>query len=195
MEKQSLFVGTGNPKKLQEMKAILGDGFDVKSFNDLPAPLEVEETEPTLEGNARLKAMSYHAHTGLPCLADDTGLEVEALGGAPGVYSARYAGPGNDPEANIAKLLAALQGVSNRQAQFRTVISWHDGKELRYFEGILKGTIALEKRGHKNFGYDPIFIPEGDSRTLAEMAPEEKNAISHRGLAVRKFAAYLNRKP
>jgi XTP/dITP diphosphohydrolase len=195
MEKQLLFVGTANPKKLQEMKAILGDGFEVKSFTDLAAPLEVEETEPTLEGNARLKAMSYHVHTGLPCLADDTGLEVEALFGGPGVYSARYAGPGNDPEANIAKLLAALQGVSNRRAQFRTVISWYDGKELRFFEGILKGMIAPEKRGRENFGYDPIFIPEGGSRTLAEMAPEEKNAISHRGLAVRKFATYIHQRP
>lgn len=192
MKPDTIFFGTGNPKKLKEIQEILGDRIALKSFRDLPEPLEVEETEPTLEGNARLKAMAFFAHTGLPCFADDTGLEVEALNGAPGVYSARYAGPEGNAEANMAKLLGALEGQENRNARFRTVIAWYDGKELRYFEGELRGRIGHERRGKEGFGYDPLFIPEGEERTLAEMAPEEKNAISHRGQAVQKFAQFIH---
>lgn len=191
MEKRQLFFGTGNAKKLNEIGQILGDQFEIKSFHDLPAPLEVEETESTLDGNARLKALAFFEVTGIPCFADDTGLEVDALNGAPGVYSARYAGPENDAEANMNKLLTALDGQSNRNAQFRTVIAWFDGHQIRYFEGVLKGTIAYEKRGKAGFGYDPIFVPTGSQRSLAEMDPSEKNAISHRGQAVQKLAAYL----
>ncbi|MBP6639737.1 MAG: RdgB/HAM1 family non-canonical purine NTP pyrophosphatase [Bacteroidia bacterium] len=191
MDKKQVFFGTGNAKKLQEIGQILGESFSIKSFLDLEAPLDVEETESTLEGNARLKAMAFYAHTGIPCFADDTGLEVEALNGAPGVYSARYAGPENDATANMNKLLHALEGKSSRQAQFRTVIAWYDGKDLRFFEGVLKGAIGVEKRGNAGFGYDPIFIPAGSSRTLAEMEPVEKNAISHRGKAVQQLAQYL----
>jgi XTP/dITP diphosphohydrolase len=157
----------------------------------LPAPLEVDETEPTLQGNAQLKAIAFFEQTGIPCFADDTGLEVAALDGAPGVYSARYAGPANDAQANMAKLLAALADKADRSARFRTVIAWYDGQELRFFEGELRGHIGFAARGDMGFGYDPIFIPEGDARTLAELSADEKNAISHRGLAVRKFAAYL----
>jgi XTP/dITP diphosphohydrolase len=192
MALQELFFGTGNAKKLQEIGEILGDRFHILSFRDLEAPLEVEETEDTLQGNARLKALAFFEATGIPCFADDTGLEVTALGGAPGVYSARYAGPANNAEANMAKLLDALSGNSDRSAKFRTVIAWYDGSELKYFEGKLQGHIGLEPRGRAGFGYDPIFIPEGESRTLAEMSPEEKNAISHRARAVNSFAAYLN---
>jgi XTP/dITP diphosphohydrolase len=188
---RTIFFGTGNAKKLQEIHGILGDRFEIKSFKDLPEPLEVEETEATLEGNARLKALAFHAVTGLPCFADDTGLEVEALDGAPGVYSARYAGPENDAQANMEKLLAALQGQTNRQARFRTVIAWYDGAALRLFEGVLRGRIGTERRGIEGFGYDPLFIPEGEVRTLAEMTPTEKNAISHRAQAVQQLAHFL----
>lgn len=191
MTKRLLFFGTGNTKKLEEISAILGDQFLIKSCLDLSAPLEVEETEPTLEGNASLKARAFFAHTGIPCFADDSGLEVEALDGAPGVYSARYAGPHHDANANMDKLLAALAGHPNRHARFRTVIAWFDGKEIRHFEGVLPGTIGLEKRGRAGFGYDPIFIPDGHTRTLAEMEPVEKNAISHRGQALKLFSNYL----
>lgn len=191
MEKRKVFFGTGNPKKLQEIGQILGGRFEILSFNDLKTPLEVEETEATLDGNARLKALAFHAATGIPCFADDTGLEVDALDGAPGVYSARYAGPENNADANMDKLLAALSGKSNRRAQFRTVIAWYDGGEVRYFEGVLKGEIGTEKRGRAGFGYDPIFVPDGSQRTLAEMEPSEKNAISHRGQAVQQLAQYL----
>lgn len=191
MERRTLFFGTGNPKKLKEIHEILGDSVALRSFRDLPEPLEVEETEPTLEGNARLKAVAFHAHTGLPCFADDTGLEVEALDGAPGVYSARYAGPEGNADANISKLLSALEGKENRRARFRTVIAWCDGGEVRYFEGVLEGRIGQERRGGGGFGYDPVFFPEGSDRSLAEMAPDEKNAISHRGIAVRKFAQFI----
>ncbi len=191
---QRLFFGTGNAKKLKEIGEILGNRFQILSFHDLEAPLEVEETEDTLQGNARLKALAFFEATGIPCFADDTGLEVTALDGAPGVYSARYAGPENNAEANMAKLLDALSGHTDRSARFRTVIAWYDGTELQYFEGALLGHIGFEPRGRSGFGYDPIFIPEGEMRTLAEMSPEEKNAISHRARAVNSFAAYLNQR-
>lgn len=188
---QKIFFGSGNAKKLKEIKEILGDKFEILSFNDLPSPLEVEETETSLEGNALLKAKAFFAVTGIPCFADDTGLEVEALDGAPGVYSARYAGPENDAQANMRKLLAALKGKTNRKAHFRTVIAWYDGKESLLFDGKLEGEIGLAPIGDQGFGYDPIFLPEGSTRSLAEMQAEEKNAISHRGRALRKFAAHL----
>ena len=192
MKPATIFFGTGNPKKLKEIQEILGDSIALRSFRDLPEPLEVEETEDTLQGNARLKAIAFYEHTGLPCFADDTGLEVEALNGAPGVHSARYAGPEGNAEANITKLLGALEGQQNRNARFRTVIAWYDGQDLRYFEGELRGRIGHERRGNGGFGYDPVFFPDGQDRTLAEMSPEEKNAISHRGLAVQKFAQFIH---
>jgi len=188
---KQLFFGTGNPHKLAEIKGILDPKIQVSSFQDLPAKLEVEETESTLEGNAQLKAHAFFAHTGIPCFADDTGLEVPALQGAPGVYSARYAGPEGDAEANMRKLLQALSGVDHREAQFRTVVAFYDGSTTHLFEGILKGQIALEKSGAGGFGYDPIFIPEGDTLSLATYSPTAKNAISHRGIAIRKFAAFI----
>lgn len=191
MEKRQIFFGSGNSKKLKEIGEILGDLFDIKNFNDLPAPLEVEETELTLEGNARLKALAFYEATKIPCFADDTGLEVEALNGAPGVFSARYAGEENNADANMNKLLVALEGQNNRNARFRTVIAWFDGQEISYFEGIVNGKIAFEKTGTNGFGYDPIFIPEGENRSMAQLSAEEKNNISHRGRAVRKFAQYL----
>lgn len=189
--KKTIFFGTGNRKKIEEIQQILGQTFDIKNFGDLPEIPEVDETEPTLEGNARLKAEAFFALTGLPTFADDTGLEVDALDGEPGVYSARYAGPEGDPQKNMAKLLSELDGISLRSAAFRTVIAWFDGNETHYFEGTLTGQIIHQGRGTNGFGYDPIFVPSGQDRTLAEMTSEEKNAISHRGKAVRKFAAFL----
>lgn len=190
-EKRTIFFGTGNRKKIGEILQILGDTFEVKNFGDLAEIPEVEETESTLQGNARLKAEAFFQLTGLPCFADDTGLEVEALNGAPGVYSARYAGPEGDAQRNMEKLLGALSGESNRKAAFRTVIAWYDGSEIQYFEGKLAGEIIDTPRGTNGFGYDPIFVPEGYTQTLAELSADEKNKISHRGIAVRKFAAYL----
>lgn len=186
-----LFFATGNPHKLREIKEILGEAWDVKSIADLSEALEVEETAETLEGNAELKAKALHAITGVPCFADDTGLEVEALGNAPGVRTARYAGPKCDADDNMNKLLGALRGKDNRKAQFRTAVAYFDGDSLKLFEGILSGHIATSRSGKEGFGYDPIFIPEGDSRTLAEHSSEEKNAISHRGKAIRAFIDYL----
>lgn len=187
----TLFFGTGNAKKLKEIREILGDRYTLMSFNDLPAPMDVEETEDTLEGNAILKARAYHAATGLPCFADDTGLEVTALGGRPGVYSARYAGPEGDAARNMAKLLHELDGVTDRSARFRTVIAWYDGQDLHTFEGVLTGSIGTTPIGSNGFGYDPVFIPAGQDRTLAQMDADEKNAISHRGQALRKFENFL----
>lgn len=190
--KKKIFFGTGNPKKLEEIKQIFGSDYTVLSFHDLEAPLEVEETEETLEGNARLKAEAFYEASGLPCFADDTGLEVNALDGAPGVYSARYAGPDGNAQNNMDKLLQALEGKTQRLAQFRTVIAWKDGETMHFFEGVLKGSIAYSKSGNRGFGYDPIFIPEGSDRSLASYSPEEKNAISHRGRALQKLKEYLS---
>ena len=159
----------------------------------MPEIPEVPETEDTLEGNAELKARAFFKITSLPCFADDTGLEVEALNGAPGVFSARYAGEECIAENNMQKLLIELKNSANRKAQFRTVIAWFDGSKVLFFAGILKGTIATEKRGTHGFGYDPLFIPEGYTQTLAELGPEEKNKISHRALGVGEFTRFLNK--
>lgn len=188
--KPKLFFGTNNAHKLTEIHAILGEKFDILSFKDVPA-LDVEETEPTLEGNAALKAHAFFAHTNIPCFADDTGLMVNALNGEPGVYSARYAGENCSFADNVALLLKNLAGKSDRSARFVTVIAFYDGKEMRYFEGEVKGEILTESRGTAGFGYDPVFLPEGKTETFAEMSAEEKHAISHRGRAVRKFAEYM----
>ena len=191
MALQKIFFGTGNRQKLKEIKEILGDRYEVLSFTDLPEKIEVEETEDTLEGNAILKARAFFTEVNIPCFADDTGLEVTALGGRPGVYSARYAGPEADPNKNMALLLQELDGKEDRSARFRTVIAYYDGDELLTFDGILTGHIGHAPHGDGGFGYDPLFIPENDDRTLAEMVPDEKNAISHRGKAVRNFVAFL----
>lgn len=186
-----MFFGTGNPKKLQEIQEILSDRYEIRSFRDLEDPPEIEETEDTLQGNAILKAKGFYAVVGVPCFADDTGLEVEALDGRPGVYSARYSGPGGDAVANMNKLLGELSGKENRKARFRTVIAYYDGEELHTFDGEMRGEIGHSPRGTNGFGYDPVFIPEGSDRTLAEYPAEEKNAISHRGKAIRNFISFL----
>lgn len=191
---RKLVFATNNAHKLEEIRAILGDKVEVLSLKDIQCDADIPETADTLEGNAVLKAEYIYRHYGLDCFADDTGLEVEALNGAPGVYSARYAGgEGHDSEANMRKLLAEMEGKTNRKAQFRTAICLIEGGAEHLFEGVVKGEIIEEKRGASGFGYDPVFMPEGYTETFAEMGSEEKNRISHRARAVQALCAYLNR--
>lgn len=187
----TLVFATNNRHKLDEVQKIAGSDFRIRSLSEIGCHEEIPETADTLEGNALLKARYVKEHYGYDCFADDTGLEVEALGNAPGVYSARYAGEEKSPEANMRKLLAVLEGETNRKARFRTVIALIlNGKE-ESFEGIVQGEIIEEKRGASGFGYDPVFVPEGYAQTFAEMGNETKNAISHRAEAVKKLEAYL----
>ena len=191
---RKLVFATNNAHKLEEIRAILGDKVEVLSLKDIQCDVDIPETADTLEGNAVLKAEYIYRHYGLDCFADDTGLEVEALNGAPGVYSARYAGgEGHDSEANMRKLLAEMEGKTNRKSQFRTAICLIEGGAEHLFEGVVKGEIIEEKRGASGFGYDPVFMPEGYTETFAEMGSEEKNRISHRARAVQALCAYLNR--
>ena len=192
MIKRKLVFATNNAHKLEEVAAILGDQVELLSLNDIGCQTDIPETAETLEGNALLKSSYIYKNYHLDCFADDTGLEVEALNGAPGVYSARYAGgEGHDAQANMRKLLHELDGKENRKAQFRTAISLIlDGKEY-LFEGVIKGEIIKEKRGDSGFGYDPVFMPEGYDRTFAELGNDIKNQISHRALAVQKLCEFL----
>lgn len=190
---KKLVFATNNAHKLDEIRAILGDKIEVLSLKDINCDADIPETADTLEGNAALKAEYIYKNYGLDCFADDTGLEVETLGGAPGVYSARYAGgDGHDSEANMRKLLKELDGEQNRKAQFRTAICLIEQGEEHLFEGIVKGSIIEQKRGASGFGYDPVFMPEGYEETFAEMGNAEKNKISHRARAVEKLCEYLN---
>lgn len=187
----NLIFATNNSHKLDEVRNILGDRFTIRSLKDIGCDADIPETADTLEGNALMKARFLYEKYGEDCFADDTGLEVTALGGAPGVHTARYAG-NHDSEANMNKLLAELREKNDRSAQFRTVIALIiKGKEF-LFEGIVEGTIATEKAGNGGFGYDPIFIPEGYNVTFSEMGNDSKNHISHRALAVEKLYNYLN---
>lgn len=189
-----LVFATNNAHKLEEVSAILGDKIELLSLKDINCQTDIPETADTLEGNALLKSSYIFQNYHLDCFADDTGLEVEALDGAPGVYSARYAGgEGHNAEANMLKLLHEMEGKENRKAQFRTAISLIlDGKQY-LFEGVIKGEIIKEKRGNSGFGYDPIFVPEGYSQTFAELGNDIKNKISHRALAVNKLCDFLRR--
>lgn len=189
---KKLVFATNNAHKLEEIRAILGDKIEILSLNDINCHADIPETADTLQGNAALKAQYIYENYGLDCFADDTGLEVEALNGAPGIYSARYAGgEGHDSEANMKKLLSEMQDKDNRKARFRTVICLiEDGKE-HFFEGIVNGSIIRERKGGAGFGYDPIFMPDGYSETFAEMGNDEKNKISHRARAVQKLCEYL----
>lgn len=189
--KKKLVFATNNAHKLEEIAAILGEKIELLSLKDIKCTADIPETADTLEGNATQKAEYIYQQYGLDCFADDTGLEVEALDGAPGVFSARYAGEGHNSEDNMQKLLQNLQGVTNRKAQFRTVICliW-DGKKY-LFEGICKGEIIEEKRGNAGFGYDPIFVPEGYDQTFAELGNDIKNSISHRAKAVELLCNFL----
>ena len=186
-----LVFATNNKHKLEEVRDILGSGVEVLSLNDIGCNDDIPETADTLQGNALIKARHIYNKYNVSCFADDTGLEVEALGGAPGVLSARYAGDGHDSEANMQKLLQNLTGESNRNAQFRTVIALIiDGEEI-LFDGIVKGVITYKKMGDSGFGYDPIFIPEGYNESFAQMGSEEKNSLSHRYRATKKLNDYL----
>lgn len=189
--KRKLVFATNNAHKLEEISSILGEKVELLSLKDINCHADIPETADTLEGNAIQKAEYIYENYGLDCFADDTGLEVEALDGAPGVHSARYAGDGHNSEANMQKLLQNMQGIHNRKAQFRTVICLILDGKMHVFEGIVKGEITKEKHGTSGFGYDPIFIPEGHSKTFAEMNHDTKNKISHRARAVEKLCRFL----
>ena len=202
-----IVFATNNQHKLEEIRSILGEDFEVLSLSDIGCHEDIPETSDTLEGNAMQKAQYVFDKYGYACFADDTGLEVEALGGEPGIYSARYAALdgdesiSHDSEANMAKLLRKLEGIENRKARFRTVIALITnaplpfgegmGERLQLFEGIVNGSIIKERRGGEGFGYDPIFQPAGYDKTFAELGNEVKNHISHRARAVQKLADYL----
>ncbi len=186
-----LVFATNNKHKLEEVKNLLGDSFNLMTLKDIGCLEDIDETAITLEGNAKIKSDHIMQNYGLDCFADDTGLEVEALNGEPGVYSARYAGENASFEDNVNKMLKALTGIKNRKARFRTVISLIiNGKQL-FFEGVCDGYIEESCMGKKGFGYDPIFKPAGYNQTFAEMDIQTKGRISHRGLAVKKLVNYL----
>lgn len=185
---------TNNKKKIEEVKAALGPGFQLVSLQEIGCDKELPETGDTLDHNAFQKARYVKEHFGVDCFADDTGLEVEALEGAPGVYSGRFAGEPRSDERNIDLLLEKMEGKPNRKARFRTVIALIlEGKEYQ-FEGIAEGEILKERVGEKGFGYDPVFQPEGFDKTFAELSLEEKNEISHRGKAVKALIEFLNQR-
>lgn len=187
----TLVFATNNAHKAQEVQQILGPDFEIKTLREIGCFEDIPETENTLEGNALLKARFVRDHFGLDCFSDDSGLEVMALGGAPGVHSARYAGEGRNSEDNIALLLKNLQGLQDRRAQFRAVVALvSDGQEI-LLEGVCTGKIIDEKRGSGGFGYDPVFIPDGYDQTFAELGDEIKNRISHRGKAIEKLIKAL----
>lgn len=186
-----LVFATNNAHKLREVSQVVGDKFTLLTPRECGIDEDIPEEQPTLEGNALQKARYIYARTGLDCFADDTGLEVDALAGEPGVRSARYATDGHDDEANKRLLLERMQGVEARGAQFRTAIALIIGGKEYLFEGIVRGNITLEEQGDGGFGYDPLFVAEGCEQSFAEISAEEKNAISHRGRAVRKLAEFL----
>lgn len=192
-----IIFATGNRNKLREIQALIGSRAELSTPADHGITEEIPENQPTLEGNALQKARYIYEKTGMNCFADDTGLEVEALGGEPGVYSARYAavngaGEGHSSEANMALLLKRLQGVENRRARFRTVIALILNGEEHLFEGVVEGEITRERSGAEGFGYDPVFRPTGFEQTFAEMPLELKNSISHRGRATAKLIDFLS---
>ena len=189
-----LVFATNNQHKLKELQEILGPEFDLLSLKDIGCSEEIPEDHDTLEGNASQKAFFIFNKYGHNCFADDTGLEIEALNGEPGVYSARYAGEGKNAEKNMDKVLHKLSKINNRQARFRTVISLIINGKEKQFEGIVEGEILNERKGGEGFGYDPIFKPYGYKESFAEMDMALKNQISHRGRAVKKLVAYLTSK-
>ncbi len=189
-----IVFATNNEHKLQEIRQIVGDGIEILSLVDIGCHDDIPETAATLEGNALMKAQWVKEKYGLDCFSDDTGLEIDALGGEPGVMSARYGGVAHDSERNMDKVLAGLQGVDDRSARFRTVIVLIEGDRVSQFEGKVEGRILTERHGNEGFGYDPIFAPlEADGRTFAQMTAQEKNAISHRGRATARLVEYLKK--
>jgi XTP/dITP diphosphohydrolase len=186
-----IVFATNNLNKLAEVQKMLPESIQLLTLKDINCFEEIEETETTLEGNAKLKANYITDKYGYNCFADDTGLEVESLHGEPGVYSARYAGKENDSEKNMQKLISELGNESNRKAQFRTAVALNLNNEQFLFEGVCKGEILETKQGTEGFGYDPVFKPNGFDSSFAEMTSEEKNSISHRGIAIRKLVEFL----
>ena len=192
--KQKIVFATNNAHKLEEVTAILGKNYEIMSLSDINCSADIPETADTFAGNALQKARYIYERTGIDCFADDTGLEVDALGGEPGVRSARYATDGHDDEANKRLLLERMEGVENRSAQFRTAVALIMGGQEYLFEGVVRGDIATEELGDGGFGYDPLFLPEGRAESFAQMSAEDKNLISHRGRAIRALAEFLNSK-
>ena len=190
--KMKLVFATNNAHKLEEIREMAGGQYEIVSLKEIGCQEEIPEEQDTLEGNALQKARFVKERYGADCFADDTGLEIAALGGEPGVRSARYAGEGHDSEANMRKVLAKMEGVDDRRARFRTVIALILDGEEHLFEGEVRGEILREKHGAEGFGYDPIFRPEGFAESFAEMSLDAKNAISHRGRAPRALFGFLN---
>ena len=187
-----LVLASNNPNKIKEIQLLLPKTIEVLSLNAIGCTEDIPETAPTIEGNAIQKANYITQKYGYSCFADDTGLEVEALNGEPGVYSARYAGNQRNANDNMNKLLENLANQNNRNAQFKTIICLNLNNTQQLFEGIIKGTITTDKKGTEGFGYDPIFIPDGYNKTFAQMPIHEKSKISHRGLAIQKLINHLN---
>jgi XTP/dITP diphosphohydrolase len=188
-----LVFATNNNHKLKEVKQLLPDSIEVLSLKDIDCEDEIAETGSTISDNAFIKARYIYEKFGMNCFADDTGLEVDALDGRPGVFSARFAGPACRSEDNVKKLLTELKGIENRKANFRTAICLMIDGVATSFEGRVDGVITNDESGDKGFGYDPVFLPNGFDKTFAQMTDEEKNAISHRGVAVRKLVDYLSK--
>lgn len=188
---KEIVFATNNKHKLEEIRHITGDHLLIRSLSEIGCYDDIPETAETLEGNALLKAAFVRERYHYDCFADDTGLEVDALNGRPGVYSARYAGEGHDFDANMEKLLEELQGIENRSARFRTVIALIINGNQYLFDGHINGHIISEMRGKKGFGYDPVFVPDGYNLTFAEMPAEQKNLISHRAIATTKLVEFL----
>lgn len=193
-QKRELVFASNNPHKLSEIRRIAGDRFVILSLSDIGCHDDIPETGSTLEENSLIKARWVKDKYGKDCFADDTGLMVDALDGAPGVYSARYAGEHCSPEDNIRLMLKNMEGVANRAAHFRTVVTLIEGDEVNTFTGIIEGDIATERDGSSGFGYDPIFIARESGKSFASMSADEKNAISHRGRAIAKLFNYLDSK-
>lgn len=189
--KKTIVFATNNPHKIQEVQALLGDAYQFKSLQDIGCLEELPETSGTIPGNALQKARYVRDHYQIACFSEDTGLEIDALGGAPGVDTAHFAGPERDASANMAKVLHLLDGQSDRGAQFRTVVALLIDGEEHVFEGIVRGRIHTQPSGDGGFGYDPIFIPDGYDTTFANMDAAAKNSISHRGRAVAQLQAFL----
>lgn len=187
-----LVFATQNRNKLREVSAMMPEGIELVNLEDIGHTEELEETSDTLDGNALQKAEYIFQNYHVSCFADDTGLEIDALDGAPGVYSARYAGDSKDSNANMDKVLEEMEGVEDRSAQFRTSICLFWQGNVYYFEGVVRGRILHEKVGAEGFGYDPIFAPEGEDRSFAEMSSAEKNAMSHRGRAIASLVNWLS---
>lgn len=192
---KELVFATNNPHKLEEAREIAGDSIRILSLAEIGCHDDIPETAPDLAGNALIKARWVRDRYNVDCFADDTGLMVDALDGAPGVYSARYAGPGCTPADNVALLLRNMEGEENRKARFATVIALAADGEEHLFEGYVEGSIALHPSGNAGFGYDPIFVPDETGVTFADMTPDAKNAISHRGRAVAKLMDFLRQVP